>query len=99
MAIVLAALLLGHISLERSDTHLSRYGDGEQKDAPCGRKDGKRGTNVYGYRPGETITITLTEFVTHPGYFRIAFDDDGDDAFVDPQSIKPIDPERQCPNG
>jgi hypothetical protein len=86
-----------HISLERGGTHLSRYGDGEIKDAPCGRAGGVRGTNVYTYAPGETITVNLVETIPHPGYFRIAFDDDGDDDFKDPVSIQPLDPGRPCP--
>jgi hypothetical protein len=86
-----------HLSLEQGGTHMSRYGDGEIKDGPCGRDGGTRGDNVYTYEPGSTITIKAKEFIPHPGYFRIAFDDDGDDGFVDPASIKPIDPERPCP--
>lgn len=86
-----------HISLEQGGTHKSRYGDGALKDGPCGLINGTRGTNVYTYAPGETITITLTEYVPHPSYFRIAFDDDGDDGFSDPISILPIDPSRGCP--
>ncbi len=86
-----------HISLDRATTHKSRYGDAEQKDAPCGRISGQRGTNVYTYRPGETITVEIAEFIPHPSYFRIAFDRDGDDDFVEPASIDPIDPARPCP--
>jgi hypothetical protein len=86
-----------HLSLEQGGTHMSRYGDDEIKDGPCGRDGGARGENVYTYEPGSTITIKAKEFIPHPGYFRIAFDSDGDDGFLDPQSIKPIDPERACP--
>ena len=86
-----------HISFERAGTHLSRYGEGEIKDGPCGRENGTRGEHVYTYEPGQTITISTEEFVPHPGYFRIAFDDDGDDDFVDPRSIDPVDPNRPCP--
>jgi hypothetical protein len=85
-----------HISLEQAGTHKSRYGDDEIKDGPCGRANGKRGTNVYEYKPGETITIKVKEFIAHPGYFRIAFDQDGDDGFIEPRSIKPVDPARGC---
>jgi hypothetical protein len=96
------AVLLGanvaraHISLEQAQppTHLSRYGDGELKEGPCGRAGGTRGTNVYTYEPGQTITVNVQEFIPHSGYFRIAFDEDGDDDFLDPQSIDPV--ERQC---
>lgn len=86
-----------HISLEQGGTHKSRYGDGEIKDGPCGRAGGARSANVYTYAPGETITITLAESIAHPSYFRIAFDADGDDDFLEPASIDPIDPGRACP--
>jgi hypothetical protein len=85
-----------HISLDRATTHKARDGE-EQKYAPCGKENSTRGTNVYTYKPGETITVEFTEYVRHPGYYRFAFDTDGDDDFVDPVSIKPIDPDRQCP--
>src|SRR5262245_18772854 len=97
VAALSAATASAHISLDRASTHKSRYGDAEQKDAPSGRIDGKRGTNVYTYRPGETITVELAEFIPHPSYFRIAFDKDGDDEFAEPASIAPIDPARPCP--
>jgi len=86
-----------HISLERAGTHASRYGDELIKEGPCGMAGGGRGANVYTYAPGETITVRLAEYVPHPGYFRIAFDADGDDDFVDPVSIDPVDPARGCP--
>jgi hypothetical protein len=53
---------------------------------------------VYTYAPGETIQVSIFEFIGHPSYFRIAFDNDGDDGFVEPASIKPIDPARKCPS-
>ena len=89
-----------HISLEKGGTHKSRYGDADTaiKEAPCGQAGGVRGTNVYTYEPGSTITVTLVEAVPHPSYFRFAFDDDGDDGFKDPVSILPIDPTRKCPD-
>ena len=86
-----------HISFEAAGVHLSRYGDGEIKDGPCGRAGGTRGEHVYTYEPGQTITISTVEFIPHPGYFRIAFDADGDDDFMEPRSIKPVDPNRKCP--
>ncbi len=88
-----------HISLEQGGTHLSRYGDSDIKGGPCGVIGGQRGTHIYTYAPGETITVSLVEYITHPGYFRFAFDNDGDDAFKEPQSIKPVDPNRACPDG
>ena len=96
-SVTLAAPANAHISLEQGGTHKSRYGDGELKAGPCGRAGGTRGTNIYMYEPGQTITISLVEFVQHPSYFRWAFDADGDSAFKEPASIKPIDPTRPCP--
>ncbi len=65
-------------------SHQTRYGMGEIKDGPCGRAGGGPGEVRYTYGPGETITIEFEEFIDHPGYFRIAFDEDGDDDLVDP---------------
>src|SRR5258708_8773253 len=86
-----------HISVDQAGTHKSRYGDSLLKDGPCGKAGGTRGANVYTYAPGETVSVAITEFIPHPSYFRIAFDDAGDDGFVPPASIKPIDPKRACP--
>jgi hypothetical protein len=78
-----------HFSVDMSDTHQSRYGPGEIKSAPCGRPEGERGEHVHTYAPGETIDLSWVEYVGHPGYYRIAFDPDGDDDFRDPANIKP----------
>jgi hypothetical protein len=56
----------------------------EQKAGPCGAAGSTRGTTVTTYQPGETITIEWDETVDHPGHYRIAFDDDGNDVFVNP---------------
>lgn len=88
-----------HISLEQGGTHLSRYGEIELKDLPCGRAGGTRGTHVYTYEPGQTITVSVVETVAHPSYFRIAFQASGDDEFKEPASIQPINPARLCPIG
>jgi hypothetical protein len=96
--VAMARPAAAHISLEEGGTHKSRYGDGEIKAGPCGKTGGTRGTNVYTYAPGQKITVAVIETIPHPGYFRFAFDNDGDDAFIEPRSIKPIDPKRKCPN-
>ena len=93
------AVAAAHISLEQGGTHLSRYGDAELKAAPCGRLNGARGTRPYSYEPGQTIAVSLVETLSHPGYFRIAFQASGDDEFEDPASILPVDPARACPTG
>lgn len=100
--LALAALLLSgaaeaHISLEQGGGLKSRDGEANLKAGPCGLAGSKRGTNIYTYAPGEVVEIKIIETVPHPSYFRIAFDKDGDDGFVDPKSIKPIDPARPCP--
>jgi hypothetical protein len=99
LSILWASTAYAHISLERGGTHKSRYGDdaGSIKGAPCGVAGGARGTNIYTYEPGQTITVKWVEYVAHPGYFRFAFDADGDSDFEDPASIMPVDPSRGCP--
>ena len=99
--LAIAVPAAAHISLEKGGTHLSRYGDtaADIKAGPCGRTGGARGPHIYSYKPGETITVSIVEYVPHPGYFRIAFDNDGDDGFKEPASIKPVDPARRCPDG
>src|SRR5262245_8115038 len=94
-AVAVARPASAHISLEAAGTHNSRYGDGLIKDGPCGKAGGTRGTNVYTYAPGQTITVSLRETIPHPSYFRFAFDNDGDDGFIEPASILPIDPNRK----
>jgi MYXO-CTERM domain-containing protein len=94
-ATALLAHPLAHAHIDMTGALKSRGGD--QKNFPC---DGKRGDGpVYTFEPGTTITLNLQESIPHPSYFRIAFDNDGDDAFVEPKSIKPIDPSRGCPSG
>ncbi|PCC66812.1 Chitin binding domain-containing protein [Nannocystis exedens] len=76
----LPATALAHITLlEPAPRH------DQQKLGPCGAgTDDARGEVVSTFRPGQTITVRWQETVPHPGYFRISFDDEGQDAFVDP---------------
>jgi len=60
------------------------------KYGPCGAAGSVRGGVVSTFLPGQTITVTWDEFVDHPGHFRIAFDDDGQDIFVDPKGFDDI---------
>lgn len=82
-----AALLLPATS---ASAHLglvdppSRYGQGTLKTGPCGRLNGTRSANVTTVEAGSVLTLTFDEYIDHPGHFRISFDDDGDDDFVDP---------------
>jgi len=58
----------------------------DQKAGPCGATGSTRGKKVTTFAPGATITVEWDETVDHPGHFRIAFDDDGDDVFVNPNN-------------
>jgi hypothetical protein len=69
------------------DVPTSRYGPDVLKTGPCGSADGERTGNVTYYAPGETIEVVWDEYVDHPGHYRIAFDDDGVDDFVDPATM------------
>lgn len=61
-----------------------------QKSAPCGETNVANMTQavatniVTPFQPGQTITITLTETVTHPGHYRVALAQD--------RSMLPADP-------
>ena len=84
----LAAPAAAHLSLSQPP---SRYGGQQLKPGPCGRDGGGRTQNVTTYAPGETIEVVFDEYVDHPGYFRVSFDRDGDDDFVDPACLAGCD--------
>lgn len=80
-----------HVQLDqptRRQTELSGSGL-EQKTWPCGRN--ARSANVTVLQPGQTITVRWTETIQHPGHFRIAFDQDGQDGFQDPVCLTNCD--------
>jgi hypothetical protein len=88
-----ALLLVGTLWSSTSEAHLvllnppPRYGRNQQKDGPCGRVNGERSANVTTFRAGEQILVVWDEFINHPGHFRISFDSDGHDDFVDPPCL------------
>lgn len=57
------------------------------KTGPCGAAGSTRGDQVTTFQAGEVITIVWRETVDHPGHYRVAFDADGQDDFVDPTSF------------
>jgi len=59
----------------------------ELKIPPCGLARIPRGFDVTVYKPGQTIEVVWQETIAHPGHYRISFDADGDDDFVDPRSF------------
>src|SRR5688572_722574 len=76
---------LGHV---RMTSPTPRYAetsnaDADIKEPPCGRTNGTRtkdAARITTFRPGETIKIAFKETIDHDGYFRVAFDDDGQNA-------------------
>jgi MYXO-CTERM domain-containing protein len=56
------------------------------KAPPCGAANSTRGSDVATFGPGEVITVEWDETVDHPGHYRIAFDDDGNDVFQNPNN-------------
>ena len=71
---------------------MARTTDGQnQKVFPCGDNTVARDPNrVTTFAPGATITVVFDEPIDHPGHFRIAFDADGQDAFVDPTGFDDV---------
>lgn len=76
-----------HISLEAPvsryyQTSARQADQTKQKSGPCGNSNDSRTANaslITRFRPGETIVVSWRETVQHPGHFRIAFDNDGQD--------------------
>ncbi len=72
-------------------SHTTRFGPDSQKQGPCGLAGmSEPGGTVYTYAPGATVAIAWNEFVNHPGHYRIAFDEQGDDDFVTPSSASDV---------
>ena len=60
---------------------------GQLKSAPCGPTTDVRGSQAVCFEPGAKVKIGWIETIDHPGHYRIMFDDDGTDAFVDPSAF------------
>jgi MYXO-CTERM domain-containing protein len=61
------------------------------KSSPCGcsqqecpNGDVRDPERVTVFEPGETITVEFDETIPHSGFFRVSFDNDGQDAFEPP---------------
>lgn len=99
LSVVVGAIGATSLTAAPAHAHISMKGalqsrGGDQKQSPC---DGAKGDGmVYTFAPGATITLAVNEDIPHPSYFRVSFDNDGDD-FVEPASIDPIDKTRACP--
>jgi len=88
LALVLAAPAAAHLGLRYPP---SRAGDDVLKEGPCGIAGSRRSANVTELEPGARLEVVWDEYVDHPGHFRIAFDVDGDDDFVDPMCLSGCD--------
>ncbi|MFK7998178.1 MAG: SCE4755 family polysaccharide monooxygenase-like protein [Polyangiales bacterium] len=74
-----------------------RYGLRDLKDGPCGIPFGAAGDVVATYEGGSTIDIEITEYVEHPGHYRVALDvDGGDDNLGDPICLTNCDDRRSA---
>ncbi|MDH3202142.1 MAG: lytic polysaccharide monooxygenase [Myxococcales bacterium] len=67
---------------------VSRYGPNVLKTGPCGVAGGERSANINYFEPGQTIEVEWDEYTDHPSHYRISFDEDGDDDFVDPATMQ-----------
>jgi uncharacterized protein (TIGR03382 family) len=55
------------------------------KIGPCGDAANQRSTvNVTTYAPNDLVYVQWHETIAHPSHFRISFDEDGTDDFLDP---------------
>ena len=62
-----------------------------QKQGPCGAGPADpRGPTLATFKPGEKIVVTWNEFINHPGHYRIALDEDGQDGFFDPKDFDDV---------
>ncbi|MCH7817175.1 MAG: lytic polysaccharide monooxygenase, partial [Proteobacteria bacterium] len=47
--------------------------------------------NISVFAPGDTIEVQWNEYINHPGHFRIAFDESGNNSFQDPVCLDNCD--------
>lgn len=81
LGMLLGSPLQAHITLTYPP---ARAGTTSPIGYPCGLDpDTGRGA-ASPLLPGSTIEIRWTEWINHPGHFRISFDDDGQNDFIDP---------------
>jgi MYXO-CTERM domain-containing protein len=89
--LTLSAVASAHVRLvyptPRYPTPGNEMSSEQIKESPCGVANDTRTDDmdrVTELTAGSTITVEFTETVQHPGFFRISFDDNGQDAFVPP---------------
>lgn len=85
LAVVLApAVAAAHVRITSPTPRLSD----QLKERHCGMAGSPR-ANVQTYRPGSTLHLVWDEYVVHPGWFRVSFQQNGDTFEVPPASNGP----------
>jgi hypothetical protein len=82
--IVAAAPAYAHFKLDSPASRSEQDGlGGPQKSSPCGQSDVTQGSDdstptnvVVELKAGGTVTVSITETVTHPGHYRVALAQD-----------------------
>jgi hypothetical protein len=112
--LVAAARAEAHFRLDSPASRSQQDGlGGPQKSSPCGLSDATQGSDdstptgiVVGLKAGGTVTVSITELITHPGHYRVALAPDmaslPPEPTVTPGSgfacgSVPIDPNPQLP--
>jgi hypothetical protein len=65
---------------------LGSASDDQTKIGPCGQGTNMRTATVTTFTPGQMVDIKIEEYVNHPGYYAVSFDDDGDNDFPYPRA-------------
>jgi MYXO-CTERM domain-containing protein len=73
LAVVTPSVAAAHVRITSPTPRLSD----QLKDRPCGLSGSTR-ANAHTYRPGSQLHLVWDEYVTHPGWFRISFQQNGD---------------------
>jgi hypothetical protein len=76
--LLVPASAAAHIHLTAPQSRIDTLAGQDQKEQHCGVLNQARTTRVTTFKPGETITVTWMETVNHTGWFRIAFQQNGD---------------------
>lgn len=86
-AVLLPAAARAHVDLlTPTPRQPGQAGNNQLKLKPCGQAANGRTDKVTTFTPGQRVDIKMKEYIDHPGYFAVAFDDDGDDSFVFPRA-------------
>ncbi len=91
-ALLVPSLASAHIHLTFPTSRTDNVQGDPQKAEHCGTVGYSRAANptrISTFLPGQTITVTWAESIQHPGWFRIAFQPDGEVFGLPPASTGP----------